>query len=147
MVPLVDIRASKDGNTSAAFHQKCDNKGATIVIAKITNSEQIFGGYNPLFWDLSNLWKSTNDSFIFSFTDRMDLQTAKLGYSNGNQYSIGCFSIQGPSFSGGFHLFFNNSGYLYNNYYNYCVYTSVNGIKSVSKHLKLKLDQNYTAHL
>ena len=35
-----------DGNTSAAFHEKCDNKGATIVIAKITNSEQIIGGYN-----------------------------------------------------------------------------------------------------
>src|SRR5438045_3215360 len=50
-------RASRDGNTPAAFHQKCDNKGATIVIAKITNSEQIVGGYNPLFWVSSNKWK------------------------------------------------------------------------------------------
>ena len=30
-------RASKDGSTTAAFHAKCDNKGATIVIAKIRN--------------------------------------------------------------------------------------------------------------
>ena len=37
-------RASRDGNTVAAFHEKCDNKGPTIVIAKITNSEQIVGG-------------------------------------------------------------------------------------------------------
>ena len=25
-------RASRDGNTTAAFHKKCDNKGATIVV-------------------------------------------------------------------------------------------------------------------
>src|SRR5688572_13835462 len=43
-------RSSRDGNTIAAFREKCDDKGATIVIAKITNSEQIVGGYNPLQW-------------------------------------------------------------------------------------------------
>ena len=32
-------RASRDGNTTTAFHEKCDNKGATIVVAKIQNSE------------------------------------------------------------------------------------------------------------
>ena len=56
-------RASRDGNTAAAFHAKCDNKGATIVIVKLT--EQIVGGYNPLFWKLDDSWMSTNDSFIF----------------------------------------------------------------------------------
>ncbi len=44
-------RANRDGRTVAKFHEKCDNKGATIVIAKVTNSEQIVGGYNPLQWD------------------------------------------------------------------------------------------------
>src|SRR5581483_7580902 len=43
-------RASRDDNTAAAFHTKCDGKGATLVIAKIKNSEQIVGGYNPLDW-------------------------------------------------------------------------------------------------
>ena len=47
-------RDSRDGNTAAAFHTKCDNKGATVVV-KIKNSEQIIGGYNPLFWDSSNM--------------------------------------------------------------------------------------------
>src|SRR6202000_852265 len=73
-------RASRDGNTVAAFHNKCDNKGATITIAKVQNSEKIIGGYNPLFWDSSNSDKSTNDSFIFSFPDRNNLQSAKVGY-------------------------------------------------------------------
>src|SRR5581483_8674832 len=60
-------RASRDGNTAAKFHEKCDNKGATIVVAKIKDSEQIVGGYNPLFWDSSNSDKVTYDSFLFSF--------------------------------------------------------------------------------
>jgi hypothetical protein len=54
-------RASKDGYTPKAFHAKCDNKGATIIIAKIANSEQVIGGYNPFQWDSSNSWKSTSD--------------------------------------------------------------------------------------
>ncbi|GES81015.1 hypothetical protein GLOIN_2v189594 [Rhizophagus clarus] len=46
-------RASRDGNTNAAFHRKCDNKRATITIVKIKGSERIVGGYNPLEWDKS----------------------------------------------------------------------------------------------
>ncbi|GBB83439.1 hypothetical protein RclHR1_10170001 [Rhizophagus clarus] len=93
-------RASRDGDTLAAFHSKCDYKGATIVIAKITNSEQIVGGYNPLFWDSSSTYKSTKDSFIFSFTNKDDFQSAKVGYSNGVN-SIGGFPPNGLIFGGG----------------------------------------------
>ena len=34
--------------TTAAFHEKCDDKQTTIFIAKIKDSEQIIGGFNPL---------------------------------------------------------------------------------------------------
>src|SRR6266536_6226683 len=81
-------RASRDGNTTEAFHSKCDNKGATIVIVKIKNSKQIVGGYNPLNWDSCKTWKSTYDSFIFSFTNRDDAQSAKVGYRNGDVNSV-----------------------------------------------------------
>ena len=43
-------RASRDGDRAVAFHDKCDNKGPTLVIAKIANSEQIVGGYNSSDW-------------------------------------------------------------------------------------------------
>src|SRR5436853_395421 len=46
-------RASMDGYTNVAFHAKCDNKGATIVVAKTKTSDQILGGYNPFSWDSS----------------------------------------------------------------------------------------------
>jgi hypothetical protein len=94
-------RASRDGNTAEAFHSKCDYKGATIVVVKITNSEQIVGGYNPLFWDSSNSDKSTKDSFIFSFTNKNDLQTAEVAYSKDDQYSVRCYKHCGPLFGYG----------------------------------------------
>ena len=43
------------------------NKNATIFVAKIQGSTKLIGGYNPLKWDSDNSYKSTNDSFIFSF--------------------------------------------------------------------------------
>src|SRR6266496_2712670 len=93
-------KASRDGNTAAEFHAKCDNKGATIVIVKIKNSDQIVGGYNPLFWDSCSGCMYTNDSFIFSFTDQNDLQSSKVVYSNGYQYpSVQSFLASGPVFS------------------------------------------------
>src|SRR5436305_744728 len=103
-------RASKDGNNTATFHEKCDNKGATVVIVKIPNSEKIIGGYNPLFWDSSSGWKSANDSFIFSFTDRNNLQSAKVGYCNQNQKAIYCSSSYGPLFGDDHDLRCDNNG-------------------------------------
>ncbi|RGB35308.1 hypothetical protein C1646_742341 [Rhizophagus diaphanus] len=94
-------RSSRDGNTAAAFHAKCDNKGATFVVVKITNSEQIVGGYNPLLWDSNGTSKLTRDSFIFSFTNKNDFQSAKVTYSNGGNYSILCYSNCGPGFGCG----------------------------------------------
>src|SRR5205823_5716777 len=41
-------RSSQDGADASSFHRHCDNKGATIWIAKIKDSTQLIGGYNPL---------------------------------------------------------------------------------------------------
>jgi hypothetical protein len=115
-------RADRDDDSAADFHAKCDNKGATIVIAKITNSEHILGGYNPLCWDSSNTYKPTNDSYIFSFTNRNDFQTAKVGYTGSNQYSICCNQFRGPSFGYGHDLSFQydiNNNSVSNNPHSY----------------------------
>ncbi|RGB30587.1 hypothetical protein C1646_793610 [Rhizophagus diaphanus] len=93
-------RASRDGNAPAAFHAKCDNIGATIVVVKIKNSEQIVGGYNPIQWDSSELWESTFDSFIYFFANVKNIVTAKVSYSSGDTYSIGNLAKYGPLFGG-----------------------------------------------
>jgi hypothetical protein len=107
-------RASINGASSEIFHEKCDNKGATIIVAKIKNSNHIFGGYNPLDWDLSNNYKSTFDSFIFSFTNRHNIKTAEVGYSNG-QISIGCYRSHGPIF--GYYLVYLDTKWFVNSSY------------------------------
>ncbi|RIA84232.1 hypothetical protein C1645_832588 [Glomus cerebriforme] len=116
-------RASRDGFSPEAFHSKCDNKGANIVLIKIKDSEQIIGGYNPLGWDISNDYKSTSDSFIFSFTDRSNKNTAKVSYINGNPCIIGCFSGHGPIFSSSFYY----DGDLWEISLNYSYYFDIIG--------------------
>jgi hypothetical protein len=108
-------RSSRDGNAVSAFHEKCDNQGATIVIVKIKNSNQIVGGYNPLNWDLSNSWKSTYDSFIYSFANKDNLQSAKVGYNNDDKYSIfGGYINYGPLFGVGHDLGFRDNKWYRN---------------------------------
>jgi hypothetical protein len=134
-------RASRDGNTAAEFHAKCDNKGATIAVAKIKDSEQIVGGYNPLFWDSSDSYKSTNGSFIFSFTDRTNLQTAKVGYCNENQYSAYCYQYYGPSFGRGHDIYSQNDIWYINNPYSYFSIDINNINKNVrSGYINLKVE-------
>ena len=45
-------RASRDGWESNIFHQKCDNKGPTIVVVR-SELGKIFGGYASISWDRS----------------------------------------------------------------------------------------------
>ncbi|RGB41149.1 TLD-domain-containing protein [Rhizophagus diaphanus] len=77
-------RASRDGFRNDRFHDKCDNKGPTIVVIKVKYSGEIIGGYNPLEWrcDKINEWSTllpnnhvdqqckTSKSFIFSLTNQ-----------------------------------------------------------------------------
>jgi hypothetical protein len=56
------------------------------------------GGYNPLTWDKNSSLKSTNNSFIFLFTSRNDIHSAKVVYSLGSPGCIQCTSTFGPVF-------------------------------------------------
>jgi hypothetical protein len=89
-------RSNRDGFNAASFHKNCDNKGATIWIAKIQGSKGLIGGYNPLDWSVNGA-KNTADSFLFSFTDGKNISTAKLGYIRNASRAIFCFNNQGTS--------------------------------------------------
>ncbi|CAG8511229.1 6806_t:CDS:2 [Funneliformis mosseae] len=60
-------RGSRDGMSGDDFHSRCDNKGPTIVVAKVDKTNVIIGGYNPNSWSSTNKWVETNQCFIFSF--------------------------------------------------------------------------------
>ena len=123
-------RASRDGYSASSFHNKCDNKGVTIVIVKIKGSEQIVGGYNPFDWDSSSSHKTTKDSFIFAFTDKMNTKTANVGYSNGVM-SVGSYPSCGPVF-GNYFYFYNDGTTWYIKDDNYSISYSSIGIPTGS---------------
>ncbi|POG69940.1 hypothetical protein GLOIN_2v1479669 [Rhizophagus irregularis DAOM 181602=DAOM 197198] len=89
-------RSNRDGTDTKTFHENCDNKGATIWVAKIKDSTQIIGGYNPLDWNGNN-WKTTTDSFIFNFTDGKNISTAKVGYVINQKSAVFCYGTYGPT--------------------------------------------------
>ncbi|CAB4418890.1 unnamed protein product [Rhizophagus irregularis] len=73
------LRGSRDGFESKDFNSKCNNKGATIVIIKLKDSNKIIGGYNPIIWSKHGSCRYSDKSFIFSFyLDTLDLNTIVL---------------------------------------------------------------------
>ncbi|RGB35302.1 hypothetical protein C1646_699911 [Rhizophagus diaphanus] len=98
-------RASRDGMDTKQFRNNCNNKGATIVITQVKGTNQIIGGYNPLVWDSSNSTKATTDSFIFSFADKKDINTAIIGRVKNTNSAIFCAGTLGPAFGPGADLY------------------------------------------
>ena len=62
--PKLIYRATKDGDSSAVFHNKCDNIIFTLTLVK-TNNGLIFGGYTSENWSRGG-YKSDNKAFCFS---------------------------------------------------------------------------------
>ncbi|CAG8662171.1 8841_t:CDS:2, partial [Gigaspora rosea] len=106
-------RASEENFNIDKFHENCDNKGPTVVIIKVRNSEEIIGGYNPLDWrrvelinygdrslpsNVFNNYKcKTLGSFIFSFLSFSKGAIPRLNrISNKNEAIIWC--NKGPCF-------------------------------------------------
>ena len=72
-------RATRDGDGETIFHNKCNDKGATIIIVK-TDKGLIFGGYTEQSWSGSSD-KTDNNSFIFSL-DLKKIYRAKKNSSH-----------------------------------------------------------------
>ena len=78
--PELLYRASRDGWTAKGFHDKCDGKGATIVVVKSSDG-YVFGVYTDVSWTShsSGSFKSSLVSFLFSLKCHADLGPVKMG--------------------------------------------------------------------
>ncbi|RGB41186.1 hypothetical protein C1646_686093 [Rhizophagus diaphanus] len=95
------FRGSRDGFSPSKFHEICDNKYHTISIIKVKDSDEILGGYNPEIWKSNFSDSNTNDSFIFSFKNKENIEDYILSRVDDESYAI-CNSVNmGPSFGGG----------------------------------------------
>ena len=79
-------RGSRDGTTSNIFHNKCDNKGPTIILFK-NEKGNIYGGYCPISWNSNGGWKSVPEAFIFTLTNIYNIEPTKFNRGN-DQYGI-----------------------------------------------------------
>ena len=93
---------TRDGSNPSDFHNRCDNKGTTIVFIETTKGYK-FGGYTELQWDKSEKSKKDNSTFLFSF-DHREKYTARNNYE-----SIFCGSNEGPRFGYGYPEIYPNS--------------------------------------
>eukprot|EP01112_Ceratiomyxa_fruticulosa_P012868 TRINITY_DN3587_c0_g1_i3.p1 TRINITY_DN3587_c0_g1~~TRINITY_DN3587_c0_g1_i3.p1 ORF type:complete len:351 (+),score=74.32 TRINITY_DN3587_c0_g1_i3:794-1846(+) len=98
-------KGTRDGFTSAVFHQRCDNQGATYTLFKLGTN--IFGGYNPYSWNSSNTSSNGSGSFLFVLSNSQG--TAPTQYFNQNAaYGPYNYASNGPSFGAGYDLTFSN---------------------------------------
>ena len=76
-------RATRDGDTTSIFHQKCNNYRGTLMIVKTTD-EYIFGGYTKEIWNEDKNYRKDENAFCFS----LDLN--KIYKSKKTNYTINC---------------------------------------------------------
>ncbi|RGB30143.1 hypothetical protein C1646_765728 [Rhizophagus diaphanus] len=90
-------KKNQDGFSARNFHKNCDNKGATIWVAKIKGSTQLIRGYSSLDWCGNLSWKTTKDNFMFNFKDGEKISTAKVDYVKAESLAIFCHNDYGPT--------------------------------------------------
>ena len=102
----------KDTHNAGAFHEKCDNKGTTLVLIK-TCSNCRFGGYTSKSWGSSSGdYVFDASAFLFSFDNK------KKYFANTPKYAIYCHHQYGPTFGNGHDIHIanyapqNNSSYI-----------------------------------
>jgi hypothetical protein len=98
-------RASRDGFTAKAFHDRCDNVPNTVTI--IRNSLNfIFGGFTSARWSSANEYKKDPSAFIFSLRRSGTSNNYKLMInSTTGTYALAGVSSWGPTFGYSYDIF------------------------------------------
>ena len=85
-------RVTRDGDGPENFHKYCDNKGPTIMFAKISNGFR-FGGFSGISWTSEkNKWVKDKDAFLFSLNNNLKFN------NNNTEYTVYHGSGYGPDF-------------------------------------------------
>ena len=105
-------KASRDGWGTAAFHQKCDNKGPTYTRA-IINDGKVLGAYTSLSWS-STVQNYAADPTAFLYDGTKKYTPNNGVYGENPPYSTYMNSSYMPTFGGG-HDFYLSGQSFYNN--------------------------------
>ncbi|KAG9288948.1 hypothetical protein G9A89_019570 [Geosiphon pyriformis] len=113
------FRASRDGFNDGTFHSRCDNKGPTFTIVKLSSNNIIVGAYNPLNWTSNSGYQSSISTFIFQFSDSSS-QSGQIGrITTYYQHAVYNYSSYGLTFGGGHDFYINGTYWQQSTAYSY----------------------------
>ena len=87
-------RASRDGDSSQTFHNKCDGIPNTLIIIETTKGKK-FGGFTSQIWDKKGDFKRDENCFLFN------LNKKEIYYIKNPDIAILCSKNKGPNFGSG----------------------------------------------
>ncbi|CAJ1427341.1 unnamed protein product [Effrenium voratum] len=93
-------RASRDGFSAQAFHQKCDAHGPAVVIAR-SQAGYIFGRYTDTAFNSSGGYRQCSRSFLFHLSGPSIHGPSKHVIFQNHQHGICCSSNHAATFGGG----------------------------------------------
>ena len=96
------FKASTDGCTSTAFHNKCNNKGPTVTILYNTNNS-VYGGYTSVNWRSCGNYVQDAKAFLFRLYQNGAWKPVQMTVQNTAQ-AIYDDASYGPTFGGGHDL-------------------------------------------
>ncbi|PKY51541.1 hypothetical protein RhiirA4_468652, partial [Rhizophagus irregularis] len=109
------LRGSRDGFTPKKFHELCNSKHNTVTFIKVSGTEEILGGYNPIKWESSKIWGRTKDSFIFSVKND-SIKDAIISNVVDTDYALAFHPENGPCFGYDIKIFSSTNEFAdYNN--------------------------------
>eukprot|EP00985_Skeletonema_marinoi_P010749 scaffold5048_cov83-Skeletonema_marinoi.AAC.1 len=112
-------RSSRDGQSMADFHGRCDNKGPTLVLIE-TIEGGIVGGYTNMSWQsYSGKYETADKAFVFVLSGFDISSSCKMKKKDESVNSIYHYYQDGPVFGAGHDLHVDTSGVLLNIGYSY----------------------------
>ena len=91
------------------FHELCDRKGPTVVVAK-SGEGHVFGGYTEKSWASAGSYQDCRESFLFRLSGPGVAQPTLHRIFQNHQKGIYSNANYGPTFGGGHDMRFQPSG-------------------------------------
>lgn len=96
-------KASRDGWSATQFHDRVDNLGSAVVVARSLTG-QIFGGYNPAGWRSTDDYVTSTQAFLWARSrpgNNKDRIIQKFPILAGGNAAIFDYATSGPNFGAG----------------------------------------------
>eukprot|EP01084_Bolivina_argentea_P169439 293737_1 len=93
-------RWSRDGHAGREFHNRCDNKGATLTLIH-TEFDHVCGGYATVDWQSSGEYKADPTSFIFLLRSQFGHKPKIFTKQHNPQWIVYHNPNYGPTFGNG----------------------------------------------